>query len=227
MPGTIKKELLLQLRELLDLRWEFLRRNEGYRRDHARYQELLEAHASPEAQPVREEAFHLMTKYRLGALPDPTQGAEGVPLPIMYPYSDRPEISGFPAFKVLEGKEGSPFRVALEVDLRAPLGHLVPLLSLVLEDLLARKRERLPTLGEVPGEEEREDLKIFERYLEVWDRVRAGDGLEEIARGLYPKAFEKRRAHFTPEMAIARVKEDLREAERLIRESALQEAEEG
>ncbi len=222
MPRTIKKEFLLQLRELLDLRWEFLRRNEDYRQDYAHYHQLLETHGTSEAQPVRDETFRLMAKYRLGALPDPTQGAEGIHLPIMYPYSDHPEISGFPAFKISEGEE-NPYRVTLEVDLRAPLSYLVPLLSLFLEDLLGRHREHQPTLAEAPGEEEHEELKIFERYLEVWDRAGAGDGPEEIARGLYPRAFEKRRAHFTPEMAVARVKEDLREAERLIRESLLLE----
>jgi hypothetical protein len=222
MSRTIKKELLLQLRELLDLRWEFLRRNEGYRRDYAHYHQLLETHGTPEAQPVREEAFRLMAKYRLGALPDPTQGAEGIHLPIMYPYSDRPEISGFPAFKISEGQK-DPYRVTLEVDLRAPLSYLVTLLSLFLEDLLGRHREHQATLAEAPGEKEQGELKIFERYLDIWDRTSAGEGPEKIARGLYPRAFEKRRVHFTPEMAVARVTEDLREAERLIQESGLLE----
>lgn len=232
MPRTMKRETLLLLREMLDLRWEFLRRNPEYQSDHAAYRALAERHGSEEAQPVRQEAFRLMAKYRLGALPEPSEDADGIRLPILYPYGDRPEVSGFPALRVFDpdGREeggqkpgGGKFRVAIEVDLRTPRGRLLPVLDAVLEDLLRRRMDRHPNFHPEQDAEPAEDLRIYEWYLEIWDRRRAGETAEQIARSVYPRAFAKPSRHFPPEAAVGRIEEGLREAERLIRESALGE----
>ncbi|MFQ5915785.1 MAG: hypothetical protein ACE5JS_21640 [Nitrospinota bacterium] len=232
VPHTMKRETLLLLRELLDLRWEFLRRNEEYKSDHAAYRALAEQHGSQEAQPVRQEAFRLMAKYRLGALPDPTEDADGIRLPIMYPYGDHPELSGFPSLRVFdpdasEEKAGAvrsgKFRVTIEVDLRTPRSHLLPVLDAVLEDLLQRRIERHPDFHPERDAEPPEDLRIFEWYLEIWDRHRAGESPEQIARGYYPRAFEKASRRFPPEAAIGRIEAGLLQADHLIRESIMGE----
>ncbi|MFQ5691638.1 MAG: transcriptional regulator domain-containing protein [Nitrospinota bacterium] len=232
MSRTMKKETLLLIRELLDLRWEFLRRNEEYRSDHSAYRALVARHGSEEAPPVRREAFRLMGKYRLGALPDPAEDADGIRLPIMYPFGDRPEVSGFPALRIFDpdGREeegdrvgGGKFRVTIDVDLRTPRSHVIPVLDAILEDLQLRRMDRHPDFHPEQDAEPPEDLGIYEWYLQIWDRRRAGESAEEIARDLYPRAFEKPSRRFGGGTATERVEAGLREAERLIRESALVE----
>jgi hypothetical protein len=230
----MKKETLLLLRELLDLRWEFLRRNEEYQADHAAYRALIQRHGSEEAQPARQEAFRLMAKYRLGALPDPSEDSDGIRLPIMYPFGDRPEVSGFPALRVFDpdgigerteesSAETAIFRVTLEVDLRTPRSHLLPALDAVLEDLLHRRADIHPDFHPEQDADPPDDLSIYEWYLNIWDRHQTGESAEAIARDLYPRAFAKPSRHFPPEAAIGRVEAGLREAERLISESAMVE----
>ena len=232
MSRTMKRETLLLLRELLDLRWEFLRRNEDYKADQAAYRSLVAHHGSEEAQPVRQEAFRLMAKYSLGALPDPSEDPDGIRLPIMYPYGDRPEISGFPALRLFDpdGTEekgathgSGKFRVSMEIDLRTPRNRLLPVLDAVLEDLLQRRIDRHPDFLPEQDAPPPDDLRIFEWYLEIWDRRRAGESPEQIARDLYPRAFAKPSRHFPPEAAVGRIEAGLREAEQLIRESPLAE----
>jgi hypothetical protein len=226
----MKRESLLLLRKLLDLRWEFLRRNEEYRTDHAAYRALAARHGSEEAQPVRQEAFRLMGKYYLGTLPAPSEDADGIRLPIMYPYGDRPEVSGFPALSVFdpdgEGEESwkprsDKFRVTFEVDLRAPRNHLLPVLDAVLDELYQRRADRHSGYRPEQDAEPPEDLRIFEWYLEIWDRRQAGESFEQIAKTFYPRAFEKTSRHFPPEAAIGQIEEGFREAGRLIQESTM------
>ncbi|MDP6087042.1 MAG: hypothetical protein QGG90_04155 [Nitrospinota bacterium] len=230
MSRSMNRETLLLLRELLDLRWEFLRRSEAYRADHAAYRALISRHGSEEAQPVRREAFRLMAKYLLGALPDPSETPDGIRLPIVYPFGDRPEISGFPGLKVLdpdgleeESGDGGRFRVTIEVDLRTPRANLLPVLDAVLEDLTQRRIAQHPGFHPEQDAAPPEDLRIYEWYLEIWDKRRAGENPEQIARTCYPRAFAKPSRHFPPETAVARVEEGLREADRLIQESAMAE----
>ncbi len=229
MSRTMKRESLLLLRELLDLRWEFLRRNEVYQVDHAAYRKLISKHGSEEAQPVRREAFRLMAKYRLGALPDPSETPDGIRLPIMYPYGDQPEVSGFPALRVFDpdGEEnrddpdaGDKFRVTIEVDLRTPRANLLPILDAVLDELVLRRMDRHPDFHPEQGGEPPQDLGIYKWYLEIWDRHRAGESAEDIARAFYSRVFKKPSRHFPPETAVGRIETGLREASRLIDESA-------
>ena len=230
MSRSMKRESLLLLRELLDLRWEFLRRSEAYQADHAAYRALISRHGSEEAQPVRREAFRLMAKYLLGALPDPSETPDGIRLPIVYPFGDRPEVSGFPGLKVLDpdglegnGEDGGQFRVTIEVDLRTPRANLLPVLDAVLEDLTQRRIGRHPDFLPDQDAAPPEDLRIYEWYLEIWDKRQAGENTEQIARTSYPRAFAKPSRHFSTEMAVARVEAGLREADRLIQESTTAE----
>ena len=225
----MKRESLLLLRELLDLRWEFLRRNEEYRSDHATYRELIAKHHSEEAQPVRQESFRLMAKYRLGALPDPSETPDGIRLPIMYPYGDQPEVSGFPGLRVFDpdgetkhsdSNESDKFRVTIEVDLRTPRANLLPVLDLVLDELVQRRIDRHPYFNTEQNEESSKDFGVYQWYLKIWDRHQAGESSEDIARALYPHVFEKPSRHFLPENAVDQIEAGLREASQLITESA-------
>lgn len=229
MSRTVKRESLLLLRELLDLRWEFLRRNEEYRADHSIYRELIAKHSSEEVQPVRQESFRLMAKYRLGALPDPSETPDGIRLPIMYPYGDQPEVSGFPGLRVFDpdgetnhsGFGGDDkFRVTIEVDLRTPRANLLPVLDLVLDELVQRRIAHHPYFHTEQDEEPSKDFGIYQWYLKIWDRHQAGESSEDIARALYPHVFEKPSRHFQPENAVDQIETGLREASRLIEESA-------
>ncbi len=113
--------------------------------------------------------------------------------------------------------------MSMEIDLRTPRNRLLPVLDAVLEDLLQRRIDQHPDFLPEQDAPPPDDLRIFEWYLEIWDRRRAGESPEQIARDFYPRAFAKPSRHFPPEAAVGRIEAGLREAEQLIRESPLAE----